>query len=77
MSSNMQDKKEMLLSNFEYNNYVQKQIDVINNSKLTDGNKNYIIETINNYKKKCIDGHITSSIMLENISSIIESFNKN
>ena len=72
----MQNEKEILHSKFEYNNYIQKQIDVITNSNLTDGNKNYIIETINNYKKKCIEGHITSSVMIENISSIIDTFNK-
>ena len=75
MASIIQDtNKEVPGTNFEYNNYVQKQIDTISNSKLTDGNKNYIIETINNYKQKCIDAHITSSLMISNISSIIEKY---
>ena len=75
MTSIIQDtNKEVPGTNFEYNNYVQKQIDTISNSKLTDGNKNYIIETINNYKQKCIEGHLTSSLMINNISSIIEKY---
>jgi hypothetical protein len=58
----------------EYNNYIQKQIDIIQSSNLPLGNKNYIIDFINDNKQKCINNEITASQMISNISSIIEIF---
>lgn len=60
--------------NFEYNGYVEKQIEIIRNSNLPSGNKNYVIELINAYRQKCINKQINSCRMIENISSIIKSY---